>query len=368
MSITINQSSLNVLKLGDLGRIAERSGDPCVTILMPTHRHGRETQQGHIRMKNLLKEAGEQLKSSEHDTSILDSLSPLAMENDFWQHQGEGLAIFLSSDDCHLFRLNRPVEEKVFVGSSFFLQPLVREHNSGGIYFVLTLSWDEAKLFRADGQSLSLIETPALPAKFEDLVLPRDPEVSLQNTSHRSVGNTIGTSTAMFHGQGEGEGKIAADRSHYLSLVGDEVAAATYNTGMPLVVVATNEVLGHFEAASKVHVDAKVEGSPSEWTDDELRDHAHQAITAELKPDHKQFNERFGTALAQSQASDNLKEVLIAAKSGRVDALMVCNHGEHCEETNQAVIDTLRSGGEVYQCSSDAMPGKDAIAAAIFRY
>ena len=154
---------------------------------------------------------------------------------------------------------------------------------------------------------------------------------------------------------------------HYLSLVGDEVAAVIYSTGLPLVVAATGEVIGHFEATTKVHVDARVEGSPAEWTVAELRDHAHEAIKAELKPDHNQFSERFGTALAHAHASDDLEEVLAAANNGRVDALMVCHHDEHCGKTNQAVIDTLRNGGEVSQCSPDAMPG-GAFIAAIYRY
>lgn len=368
MTTIINETTLNALKPGDLNSLAEMEADPCVSILMQTHRDGRETQQGPIRLKNLLKEARQKLKDSGNDDGILDPLASLTSQHEFWQHQGEGLAIFLSPDDCRMFRLNRSVDEKVSVGNTFFVQPLVCEQNATGNYFVLSLSWDEAKLFRSEDESLSLVETPALPAKFDDLVPPSDPEESLQNTSHRSVGNTAGTSTAMFHGQGEGEDKIKADREHYLSLVGDEVAATVYNTGMPLVVVATSEVIGHFGAANKVAVDAKVEGSPAEWTDDELREHAHKAIRSQLKPDHSEFGQRFGTAMAQSKASDNLAAVLTAAKEGRMDALMVCHDEDHCEQTNRAVVNTLRSGGDVYQCSADSMPGNDAIVAAIFRY
>lgn len=351
-----------------LKNLASVSGDPCVSILMPTHRSGRETQQGPIRLKNLLKEAREKLKAAGHNDDLLDSLASKPDENEFWQHQGEGLAIFLNRDDCRMFRLNRAVDEKVFIGESFFIQPLIRESNSGGEYFVLSLSWDEACLFRAVGESFSVVETTTLPAKFEELVLPRDPEVSLQNTSHRSVGNTAGTSTAMFHGQGEGESKIEADRDQYLCLVGDDVAAATYNTGLPLVVVATSEVTGHFEATGKVHVDAKADGSPSECTADELREHAKKAITPHLKADHSDFNERFGTALANSKASAELDEVLAAEKSGKVDSLMVCQKDGRCEQTNQAVLETLRNGGDVLQCSPEFMPPDADVVAAILRF
>ena len=368
MPTTSDLTTLKSLLPGDLKELASVSGDPCVSILMRTHRSGREVQQGPIRLKNLLKEASEKLKAAGHDDSILDSLGSKPNENEFWQHQGEGLAIYLTPGECRMFRLNRTVDEKVCVGESFFVQPLIRQSNCGGEYFVLSLSWDEAKLFRATGESLSLVETAALPAKFDDLVPPSEPEESLQNTSHRSVGNTPGTSTAMFHGQGAGEDKIEADRDQYLSLVGDEVAGAIYNTGLPLLIVATSEVTGHFEATTQVHVDAKVDGSPSEWTAAELREHAHKSIAPQLKTDYSEFVERFGTALANSKASDDLDEVLKAAKAGRVDSLIICQNDDQCEQTNLAVLETLRNGGDVMHGSPESMPSGAAVVAAIFRF
>lgn len=368
MTTKMDAPMLRPLNDRDLKELASTSSEPCVSILMPTHRSGRETQQGPIRLKNLLKEASEKLKAAGHDDSILDQLATKTNQHDFWQHQGEGLAIYLDPHNCRMFRLNRSVEEKVFIGKMFLLLPLVCESNSAGEYFVLSLSWDEAKLYRADGVSFNLVETAALPAKFHDLVLPPDPEESLQNTSHRSVGNAVGTSTAMFHGQGEGEDTIAADRDRYLSLVGNEVSAAIYNAGLPLVIVATKEVTGHFEATTKVQVDARVEGSPSAWSSDEMQKHAHTAIEPRLQANQSEFGERFGTALAGSQGSDDLDEVLEAATNGRIDSLMFCNHADHCDKTNQAVVGTLRGGGDVLRCDEGTMPGDAAVVAAIFRF
>jgi len=368
MTATTSETTFQALKPGDLKDLAAIDGQPCVSILMRTHRKGRETQQGPIRLKNLLGEVAEKLKEAGHDDSILDRIASKPNEQEFWQHQGEGLAIYLTPSDCRMFRLNRRVAERVLVGKSFLVQPLIRESNAGGSYFVLSLSWGEASLFRVNGEGLELVETARLPAKFDELVLPRDPEESLQNTSHRSVGNAVGTSTAMFHGQGEGEEKIEADRDQYLSLVGDEVAAEIYNTGLPLVVVATGEVSGHFEATTKVKIEAKVDGSPSEWSGDELREYAQKAIAPHLKADQNEFTERFGTAMANSQGADNIDDVLKAAKNGRVDSLMVCRRDDLCEQTNQAVIETLRGGGDVFQCDLESITGSNAKVAAIFRY
>ncbi|KAA1261494.1 hypothetical protein LF1_40440 [Rubripirellula obstinata] len=362
MSTATTESTLRNLHRDDLSRLANTDGTECVSLLMRTHRKGRETQQDPIRFGNLLNQANEQLKSAGRDASILQRIESLQHDTEFWRHQGDGLAIFVTKDQCHLLRLNRHVDETVHVGDSFFLSPLVCEHNAQHHYFVLALSWDESTLHHSDGDALSVVETQWLPAKFDELVLPRDPEEALQNTSHRVGGNSVG----MFHGQGEGEDKIEADRNQYLSIVGDEVSAAIYNTGKSLVIAATSEVAGHFAAASGIEADAHVDGSPSTMNNQELQDSAHQVIAPKLGEDQAELMERFGTAQANSQGSSDTSEIIEAAKQGKIDTLFICNVS--CEQTNLAVLETIRTGGNVYRCDADNMPGAGDKFAAIFRY
>ncbi|TWU51273.1 baeRF3 domain-containing protein [Rubripirellula reticaptiva] len=367
MSITAHDLTPSRLKQGDLKQLAETTANPCVSILMRTHRSGAATQQDAIRFKNLLGEARQKLKEAGNDCSILALVESLTTNSDFWQYQVEGLALFLTSENCRLIKLQRSVDEHVSVSDSFFLLPLVSQQNAGDSYFVLALTWDEAKLFRSAGDVLKLVETQSLPAKYHDLVLPRDPEENLQNTSHRSVGNNGGPSKAMFHGHGEGEGKIQADRDRYLSLVGDEVSEAIYNTGTALVVVATAEVAGHFEAATGLTADVKIEGSPSRWSDDEMRNRVNEAVAEQINAGGIDYAERFGTALAQSKGSKDIEEIVTAAKLGRVESVMVCCSNADLDQVNVIVGETLRQGGDVFSCEAEHMPD-DAAVAAIFRY
>ncbi|GAA4453794.1 hypothetical protein [Novipirellula rosea] len=367
MAMTTSETILQTLKPGDLEELASITAKPCVSILMRTHRSGPDTQQGSIRLKNLLNDASKKLKSLDHDDAILDQVKEAVRVSNFWQHQGEGLAIFVTPDECQMFRLNREVDEIVHVGETFLLLPLIREQGNRDRYFVLSLTWDEAKLYQRRGESLELIETDSLPAKFNDLILPRDPEVSLQNRSHQSIGNAGGSSTAMFHGHGQGEDKIEADREHYLSLVGEEVVGAMYNTGLPLVVVATEEVNGHLRAVSDVSVDAKVGASPSQWSEVELRDHAHKAIAPILGAQHDKFEDRFGTAVAQSKGSSDIADVLDAAKNGRIDTVMIRDGARELNRVNQVVIETLRNGGDVFSKLNDGS-SEAAEVAAIYRF
>ncbi len=132
MSTTTHVLSPSRLKPGDLKELAETTANPCVSILMRTHRSGPETPQGAIRFKNLLGQAKKKLEEAGHDCSILDPVESLSTSSDFWQHQNEGLAIFLAPDDCRVIKLQGSVDEHVSVGDSFFLLPLVRQLSADG--------------------------------------------------------------------------------------------------------------------------------------------------------------------------------------------------------------------------------------------
>lgn len=367
MSSHTQVPAIKRLQSSDLKQLAAITSQPCVSIIMPTHQAGPETQQGAIRLKNLLSQASQQLQAADHDPALLDSLDSLPDNYDFWQHQNQGLAIFVAEDFCQMYQLPHTVSEHVALGESFLLTPLLRTRNAEGSCFVLTLSWDEAKLFQHDNGSLELHPTESLPATYYDLITPRDPEVSLQHTSHRQFGNTGGTSTAMFHGHGEGEDKIQADRDQYLTLVGDQVAGAVYNTDLPLMVVATKEVIGQLQATTHLYIDATLYSSPSAWSDHERETQISEAIGQQIKADLHDTFERFGSAAAHGQGSSKTSEVLTAAQNGRIDLLILKDDNLSDPKINSAVVAALRSNAKVFRCSAEQMP-IDADLAAFYRY
>src|SRR5215207_478989 len=100
---------MDLLPRGELEKLVEECGWPCVSILLPTHRVGTETQQDPIRLKNLLGEAREDLlanglRSIEVD-QILEPARELLADEVFWRYQSDGLALFLSRNDFRSYRL-----------------------------------------------------------------------------------------------------------------------------------------------------------------------------------------------------------------------------------------------------------------------
>src|SRR5919106_4281300 len=93
---------MDVLNRANLQDLIEVTGKWCISIYMPTHPIGSQQQQNPIRLKNLLTRAKKDILAyGLRRPDAEDRLRPaedLLLDPEFWQHQGEGLAIFLSND------------------------------------------------------------------------------------------------------------------------------------------------------------------------------------------------------------------------------------------------------------------------------
>jgi hypothetical protein len=120
---------MDILKQKDLQQLLETSGEWCVSIYMPTHRMGREQQQDPIRFKNLV--AGVQEELFEYGLSkpdvqeLMRPVESLLTDGDFWQHQSDGLAVFLSPGFSQIYRLPSTFDELVSIGNNFHIKPLL---------------------------------------------------------------------------------------------------------------------------------------------------------------------------------------------------------------------------------------------------
>ncbi|MFG0265672.1 MAG: hypothetical protein ACF8AM_11070 [Rhodopirellula sp. JB055] len=367
-----------------LTEILDHEQGDCVSIMMGTYQSGPDTNQNSIRFKNLVRQAiDEAQKKNSPLVPKLEELAKLSRDASFWQHQALGLAIFLSEGFEERVLLSHDPGDSVCVGPEFNVRPIASVACGETNLLTLALSWERARLFRSDGHTTMEIEDDIFPLTMDELVTARDPEKQLQYSSHESHGRG-GSETVMYHGHGNGEDKIEADRRAYLSRVGEYVAKRLYNTDQQLVAIATEEVAGHFDAATEsVELTQCIQVSPDGLTDSQLK----ARITAFAK-EHNQSNddviaERLGTAIADDQGSDQWREVLNAASAGRVDTLLIRQdqpipgrfdaanqHISVDDESgndllNTAVRLTLQSGGTVRRMQATS---PDSPLAAIYRY
>ncbi|MBN1427762.1 MAG: hypothetical protein JXB07_05205, partial [Anaerolineae bacterium] len=93
---------MDIITLEDLKSIAGAQSSWCVSLFMPAHRRGRDTEQDTIRFKNLLGKAEERLQAkglrSPDTQEILEPARSLLKDSPFWWHQSDGLAAFINSE------------------------------------------------------------------------------------------------------------------------------------------------------------------------------------------------------------------------------------------------------------------------------
>ena len=356
-----------------------------ISLTMPTHRAGSQVSQNAILYKNLLREIMDrQVSQGNTESNVQRQLQPLVelqRDHEFWQHQQQGLALYFADGQLHTFALHHSPLRMALVAEQFYLVPLVVDASDYQRFDVLSLNWDEAALWEATRDGLTPSDSKLFPVALRDVVLPPDREEQLQFRTQQGGSRRAGRDEPMFHGQGEGERVIESDRRRFLSQVGKRLAHASGRSSRPLVIVATDELLGHWVAETKHEPVHSIVTSPAQLSDSQLRDRVIEWIAAEGQAsaaDRSGIHERLGAALAHGQASLELDEILPAAGQGRVAELLVDPQphisqapGSHSEplgphlRINQAVLLTLQSSGEVFAARD--LPNQSSVAA-VFRY
>ena len=103
--------------------------------------------------KNLLRTAESDLQAAGRQfagiSRLLQPARELLDDFEFWQHQGEGLAILAAPDLFRRYRLQLCVPELAVTAGHFHLKPLLAWIAASERYYVLALTQDHVRVFRA---------------------------------------------------------------------------------------------------------------------------------------------------------------------------------------------------------------------------
>ena len=379
----------------DLRYLHESAEPPCVSIYLPTHRAGAETQQNPIRFKNLLKQAEEKLRAGgweDHVEEVLGASRRLVDDFDFWQHQRDGLAVFLAPGVEKRFRLQRSFEELAIVGERFHFGPLLPFLTGDGKFHILALSQKRVRLLEATRDSVHELDLHDIPESLQDAVGYDWEERSLQFHSG-TAGNTGpagGRRRAMFHGQNVGEENEQEEIQKFLHLVDNGVRKLLQNHEEPLVLAGVEYVRAMYRQGSHYPnlVEAGVDGNPDSLSSEELRKKAWPAVEPEFHRAEEQARESYDRLAGGEKVATEIEEIVPAGHDGRVDTLFVAvdehrwgtwDPDSRRVETHEspengyedlldrAALDTLLHGGSVFAVERDAVPGAGAVAA-VYRY
>jgi len=177
---------IDVVTSEDLQVLATHDG-PCVSLFLPTARHGPDTLEGPVRLRNLLRQAETDLEGTGVGRAtvdeILEPIRALVDDAPFWQHQSDGLALYASTALSRHFRVPLAFAESAVAGSRFRVLPLWRLAAGDDTFFVVSLSQNEVRVFEATRQTIDEVAPDPIPASLADALAHEDPERQLQSHS-----------------------------------------------------------------------------------------------------------------------------------------------------------------------------------------
>lgn len=385
---------MELLDKDQVRSLIEHREAPCVSIYMPTHRAGAETQQDPIRLKNLLRQAEDNLTDGGlRGTEAQEVLKPaghLLGDDDFWQHQSDGLALFLSGGLFKVFRLPFKFSELVVAGERFHVKPLLPLLSGDGQFYVLALSKNQVRLLQGTRHSVGEVDLENVPTSFAEALGREEREKQLQfHTVARQA-------AAIFHGHGGG---AADDTTHkkdllrYFNQVDKGLHELLSGRTAPLVLAGVEYLLPIYrEANTYPHLMGdRIVGNPEKLSPQDLHEQAWAILEPHFASAQKEAAAHYRELAGGERASNRLEEIVPAAYHGRVDSLFVGvgvqRWGRFDPDAGQvrvheerqsgdqdlldlAAVQTLTHSGEVYAVAPEEVPGGNSgvPVAAVFRY
>lgn len=350
---------------------------------------GPETQQDPIRLKNLLGEAETKLLAVGMDKRgvqlLLQPGFDLLEDGDFWRHQSQGLALFLTAESMEMYRLPLAFESLVVVGDRFHLKPLLPLFSSDRYFYLLALSQNQVRLFQSTRYHISEVDLDRVPTSLAEALRYDDPQAQLQ--FHNVSGSG---SVPNYHGHGVGTDDNNENIQRFLRTVNEGLQPHLNQEDAPLVIASVDYLQPIYrEVNTYPHLlEEGVSGNPDEAQPDDLREAAWEKVSTLLEESHQQAVVHYNNLKSTNQASDRLPDLLTAACRGQVD-VMFTKANAHCwgqfdfnsgqlQQHDQpqphdqdlldlAAVQTFLQGGTVYLLDEAAMPTQTPVAA-VYRY
>lgn len=386
------------LSIDELKRLIENSQRPCASIYLPMEKAGPDVRQNPIRFKNLVREAQKRLEEMgfpEDEAAKFLKPAHKLDDNDFWEHQDLGLAIFISPEVSRYYHLPYEVQELVVVDNTFHLKPLLRLLNNDGRFYLLALSQKDVRLFEGTRYSIKEIEVENMPKSLDEAL---NYDETAQEGQFRIATSKGGTSNSFsqpgaFHGQGSPDrDKHQEEILQFFNAVDEALHEKLRNHKEPLVLAGVEYLHPIYQEANTYPQLLKegINGNPENLSLEELHDPAWQIVEPIFQQALQQPMERY-QELAGSETgktSNDLKEIVSAAYYQRIDSLFVAadrqywghfdpetmsvNLHSEPEADDEDMLDfaafhTLLNGGTVYAVEAEKLPDETP-AAAIFRY
>jgi hypothetical protein len=385
---------MNILPKDELDRLIKANQAPCVSLYLPTHKSGPESEQDTIRFRNMIREAEQRLidigTNSTKAKELLAPVQKLLNDSFFWRHQNDGLAVFVSPELFRYFRLPLTFGQNVFVAPYFNITPLLPLFIADGRFYILSISKKNIRLYHCTRLSIREVELVKVPKSIDELLRYQTADQNL--TCHSAGGRNRGSNTTIYHSHGTGTDDAIRKKDvlDFFYQVDRYLHKFLDGERAPMVLAGVEYEQSIYREASSYSnlLREGILGNTDTMNSEELHKKGWEIVEPHFKKSLDTAIEHFKQAIGTPRASSKLEEIVTAANEGRVELLFVTiglqKWGQYNKDTqafevhetrqpgdfslqNYATIQTLSKGGTVYVIEPRDAP-VHAPLAAIYRY
>ena len=383
---------MNKITQAAIDELAQPQPTKVISIYLPTHRDSSppHRQEDQTRFKNLIRTAQDKWHAEHNDEAIFNSYNQLMdklNDNDFWQQTTEGMAIFISPTNCAIYHLPIESQERVCIDDAYDITPLLVVMAYDQPYYLLALAMHNTKLFYGDMYGLDPVA----------IDFPTSPEDALNIDEMFSGSHTIrnqnsgGGSAA--HGQGDSNGAGREERLQYFRIIDSMIAdSSSIDDSLPILVAATDSEAGDYRHLSKLPnlIHTYIQGNHTQSTLPDLHALAWPVIQTEVSlKQATEMIEEFNEGEGIKKSSRHLRDIMEAAKMGRIKTLLVGMTRKTTDTVSDAIHSAapiltfakqydhdniaqlvkivLAQGGTILGINNELLPAKVTVAA-IYRY
>lgn len=361
---------------GEILKLAEVRGGPCVSIYVATTPLTEHAQQDRIELKNLMRDSLGQLEAADTPKRTLarieEAVAGVIADDDFWAYQANSLALFVTPETLTSFRLANKLQSMVEVSDRFHIKPLLRAVAFPHEAFVLAISMGSVRLIEVSA------DLPPHPVAVPGL--PKDMADALGRRSH---GERTGAGTG---GESQSEHALL---TRFSRAVDQALRPVLTGSERPLIVAAAEPLASIFRATSSYPLVAGevIAGSADHRPDHELSAAARGILDGLHAAELARLAALYADRAGEGRATTDIAAAARAATFGAIDTLIVdmdqvvpgtvdadgaVTFAAAAGAGNYGVVDeiasrALKSGARVIAARAGDVPGGGSLAA-ILRY
>ena len=376
----------------DVKALIEVDEEPAISIYMPVHATFPDRNKNIIRLRNLMRQAEDELRARGADPAAVlararDLLEPTPPVDGL---DTRGLAIFVTADDVRTFSLPARPAESIHVGRGFHIAPLVPsvEHSQ---YYAVTLDQNAPALYRGNRFSFERIAKDVAEQSLDEIRgVTQVPARTGYHPSGPAGRGPAGRPDAMHHAQGEApEDYEQIELDQYTHGIARAVEKKLTGEDAPLIPVGQPNLLGMFRKHCRYPGlnEEAVAKSPAHLGEEDLH-----RLTLEVAGEilSRPGRDAASRAVAAHNRGDETvaikpRKILEAAEMGRVEALLLARSpngagiwvpedeeapeapGEGARLREQLVRAVVAQGGSVMSVDADELPDNASVAA-LYRF